>query len=82
VLPYAFLRREPALGDPGVPRLVWAGLGAAFLGLWTWGLVAGDVSGWGTAVRTDGFMWPMMWDFLLFCGLFAAESRGRLWHVR
>jgi hypothetical protein len=78
-MPYAFLRKEPALGDPGVPRLVWGVLGSAFLALAGWGLAAGDVAAWAAAVRTDGFMWPMMWDFLLFAGLFVAESRGRLW---
>lgn len=79
IMPYAFLRREPELGDPGVPRLVWAALGVVFVGLLIWGVAAGDVLAWATAVRTDGFMWPMMWDFLLFAGLFAAESKGRLW---
>lgn len=78
LLPYLFLRRAPALGDPGVPRLVWGALGAAFAGFLGWGLVAGDLPAWLHAVRTDGFMWPMAWDFLLFAGVFAAEARGRL----
>ena len=78
LMPYAALRRAPALGNPGVPRLVWAALGLTFVGFSAWGLSAGDVPGWFAAVRGDGFLWPMAWDFALFAVLFAAEARGRL----
>lgn len=82
LVPYALLRKEPALGDPGVPRWIWGLLGAGFAGFGAWGLAAGDVGAWVAGVRTDGFLWPMAWDFLLFCGFFAAEARGRLYAVR
>ncbi len=79
ILPYAVLRRERAEGPPGVPAWVWALLALGFAGFSAWGLLAGDWAGWLAAVRTDGFMWPMAWDFGLFVVLFAAESRGRFW---
>lgn len=78
VLPYAVLRRDSEPGSPGVPQWGWALLATGFLGFGGWGLVAGDVGGWLAMVRTDGFLWPMTWDFALFSGLFVAEARGRL----
>jgi hypothetical protein len=82
ILPYAALRRDRADGPPGVPAWVWGLIGIGFAGFTVWGLAAGDFGGWLAAVRSDGFMWPMAWDFALFAGLFAMESRGRLWGVR
>lgn len=78
LLPYAALRRAPELGPPGVPAWVWGILGAGFVAMSAWGLVAGDLAGWVTTARTDGFVWPMAWDFLAFVFLFGAEARGRL----
>ena len=79
ILPYAVLRRERAEASPGVPSWLWALLALGFAGFAAWGLIAGDPAGWLASVRTDGFLWPMAWDFGLFTVLFAAESRGRLW---
>jgi len=78
LLPYAALRRAPELGPPGVPAWVWGLLGLGFVGFAGWGLLAGDIAGWVTTARTDGFVWPMAWDFTAFAVLFAVESRGRL----
>lgn len=78
LLPYAVLRREPELGRPGVWAWVWALLAIGFVGFLAWGLTAGDVQAWVATARTDGFVWPMAWDFALFAVLFAVEARGRL----
>ncbi len=79
LLPYLILRRAPALGAPPVHSAVWALLALVGVGFLGWGFGAGSVSGWLEGVRTDGFLWPMAWDFLAFCVVFGVESRGRLW---
>lgn len=79
LLPYAVVRREPAMGSPGVPAWVWGLLAAGSTGFAGWGLLAGDLGDWLHLARTDGFVFPMAWDFLAYGALFAAEGRGRLW---
>ena len=77
LLPYAALRAEPDLEDPGVPSWIWGALAAGFAGLGAWGLGAGDLGAWWAAVQSDGFMWPMTWDFCAFFALFVLERRAR-----
>ncbi len=82
LLPWFWLRREPAPSGPPAPA--WAGtprapvaLGVVSAGILAWALVAGDPADFARAFREEGFIWAMTFDFLAFTLVFAIEARRR-----